>query len=108
MLCFRSRYVQFSSVVLDGIVFFPIGFVAYSSGGVEETTELLKHKFDLIQYTGGGPVAKMYVTFFILNRFPPRHFPVLCSFSDPQNHEGGSQLPDAVPVRAGREMPNGH
>ena len=32
------------------------------NGGVKETTELLKHKFDHILYTGNGAVGKIIMT----------------------------------------------
>lgn len=34
--------------------------IAVVQGGVEQTTELLKYKFDKILYTGNGTVGRMY------------------------------------------------
>ncbi|KAL3985509.1 Aldehyde dehydrogenase family protein [Acanthocheilonema viteae] len=56
-----SEYAPFTSAALHDLFshFFDPRFLAFVSGGVTQTTDLLKEKFDHILYTGNSLVAKI-------------------------------------------------
>ncbi|VDM20101.1 unnamed protein product [Wuchereria bancrofti] len=59
-----SEYAPFTSAALHDLFshFFDSRFLAVVNGGVAQTTDLLKEKFDHILYTGNSLVAKVIMT----------------------------------------------
>ncbi|VDK69965.1 unnamed protein product [Litomosoides sigmodontis] len=67
-----SEYAPFTSAALHDIFshFFDSRFLAFVNGGIAQTTDLLKEKFDHILYTGNSLVAKVIMTAAAQNLTP--------------------------------------